>query len=84
MIGFTARGLMKLEVEGLQRLPGPDLGDARRHSGSAHPLSFAREAIPGLPGLRRWAEQALTAVVQEAYVQGMSARSVDGLSRPWA
>jgi putative transposase len=32
---------------------------------------------------RRMAEKALTAVVQEAYVQGVSTRSVDDLSRRW-
>jgi hypothetical protein len=37
MIGFTAQRLMELEVEGLQQLPRPDLGDTRQHSGSAHP-----------------------------------------------
>jgi hypothetical protein len=37
LVGFTARRLMELEVEGLQRLPRRDLGDARRHSGPAHP-----------------------------------------------
>jgi putative transposase len=35
---------------------------------------------PGLdPGARRMAEKALTAVVQEAYIQGVSTRSVDDL-----
>jgi len=35
---------------------------------------------PGLdPGARRMAEKALTAVIQEAYVQGVSTRSVDDL-----
>jgi len=30
------------------------------------------------------AEKALTAVIQEAYVQGISTRSVDDLVRTWA
>jgi transposase-like protein len=30
------------------------------------------------------AEKALTAVIQEAYIQGISTRSVDELVRPWA
>ena len=32
---------------------------------------------------RRMAEKALTAVIQEVYIQGISMRSVDDLSRPW-
>ena len=33
---------------------------------------------------RRTSEKALAAVIQEAYVQGISTRSVDDLVRPWA
>ena len=35
--------------------------------------------FPGFLDPRRAAEQALTAVIQEAYIQGISTRSVDGL-----
>ncbi|WP_205599835.1 transposase, partial [Arhodomonas sp. KWT] len=37
--------------------------------------------LPGFLEPRRAAEQALTAVVQEAYIQGVSTRSVDDLVR---
>ena len=40
--------------------------------------------FPGFPEPRRMAEKALTAVIQEAYVQGISTRSVDDRSKPWA
>jgi hypothetical protein len=58
MIGFAAQRLMELEVEGLtgaayrgeeprsscpaQRLPGPHLGDTRRHGRTAHPEAAQR------------------------------------------
>ncbi|UGY11728.1 transposase (plasmid) [Bradyrhizobium septentrionale] len=41
--------------------------------------SCARSYFPGFLEPRRMAEKALTAVVQEAYVQGVSTRSVDDL-----
>ena len=37
--------------------------------------------IPGFLEPRRLAEKALTAVVQEAYIQGISTRSVDDLAK---
>ena len=37
--------------------------------------------FPGFLELRRMAEQALTAVIQEAYVQGITTRSVDDLDK---
>ena len=40
--------------------------------------------FPSLLQPRRRAEHALLAVVQEAYVQGVSTRKVDELMRPWA
>ena len=39
--------------------------------------------FPGFLEPRRMAEKALTAVIQEAYVHGVSTRSVDDLVRPW-
>ena len=97
MIGFAAQRLMELEVEGLtgaaygeknpdascpaQRLPRPDLGDTRRHGRTAHPEATQRLLFSGLLEPRRMAEKALTAVVQEAYVHGVSTRSVDDLVR---
>ena len=35
--------------------------------------------FPGFPEPRRLAQKALTAVIQEAYIQGISTRSVDDL-----
>jgi transposase-like protein len=35
--------------------------------------------VPGFLEPRRMAEKALTAVIQEAYIQGISTRSVDDL-----
>lgn len=40
--------------------------------------------FPGFLEPRRMAEKALTAMVQEAYVQGVSTRSVDDLVQAWA
>ena len=40
--------------------------------------------FPGFLEPRRMAEKALSAVVQEAYVHGVSTRSVDDLCKPWA
>jgi putative transposase len=71
MIGFTAQRLMELEVEGL--------------TGAAHG-GRSPERINQRNGHRDWlwetrrlAEKALAAVVQEAYVHGVSTRSVDDL-----
>lgn len=40
--------------------------------------------FPGVLEPRRTAEKALAAVIQEAYVQGISTRSVDELVKVWA
>src|SRR5205823_11123813 len=53
------------------------LGDPRGYGRTAHPEAAARRLLRGLEP-RRPAEKALTAVVQEAYVQGSS---VDDLVR---
>jgi putative transposase len=68
MIGFAAERLMELEVAGLTgavdlRIPKPRKG----------------AYFPGLLEPRRLGEKALTAVIQEAYVHGVSTRSVDDL-----
>ena len=39
--------------------------------------------FPGFLEPRRMAEKALTAVIQEAYVHGVSTRSVDDLVKAW-
>ena len=63
-----------------QRLPRPRLGDAGRNGGAAHPQAAQGLAtFPSFLEPRRMAEKALTAVIQEAYVQGVSTRSVDDL-----
>ena len=59
--------------------------DAGRHAPARLSCAFpgyARAAhFPGFLGAaRRMAEKALTAVIQEAYIQGISTRSVDGLA----
>src|SRR4051812_17955468 len=65
---------MDLEVETLTGAPAgarsPDLAIPRRRRGSYFPVSLEP---------RRTAEKALTAVIQEAYVHGISTRSVDDL-----
>jgi hypothetical protein len=40
--------------------------------------------FPSLPEHRRRIERALLAVIQEAYVHGVSTRTVDDVGRPWA
>ncbi len=45
----------------------------------ADSLSSITSSIPGFLEPRRMAEKALTAVIQEAYIQGISTRSVDDL-----
>ena len=95
MIGFAAQRLMELEVGGLtgaafgekdvdrlaqrngyrdrdwETRPGTvELRIPKRRKGSY---------FPGFLEPRRMAEKALTAVIQEAYIQGISTRSVDDL-----
>ncbi len=95
MIGFTAQRLMALEVESLTgAAPGersPDRINQRngyRERGWETRAGTVELLIPKLrkgsyfPAFlepRRMAEKALTAVIQEAYVQGISTRSVDDL-----
>src|SRR5579863_3412680 len=95
MIGFTAQRLMALEVEGLTgAAPGersPDRINQRNgyrdriwetRAGTVElriPKLRKGSYFPGFLEPRRLAEKALTAVIQEAYVQGISTRSVDDL-----
>ena len=95
MIGFAAERLMELEVGEpdrrrlmARRAPSgwPSATATGIVSGRPAPApsscafrSCGRELLPGLPRARRMAEKALTAVIQEAYVQGISTRSVDEL-----
>jgi len=95
MIGFTAQRLMELEVGGLtgagygekspERLAqrnGYRERDWETRAGTVElriPKLRKGSYFPAFLEPRRMAEKALTAVVQEAYVQGVSTRSVDDL-----
>jgi putative transposase len=95
MIGFAAQRLMALEVEGLTgAAPGersPERINQRNgyrdrmwetRAGTVElriPKLRKGSYFPAFLEPRRLAEKALTAVVQEAYVHGVSTRSVDDL-----
>jgi putative transposase len=95
MIGFTAQRLMELEVEGktgaaygeksaerlVQRNGYRDrLWETRAGTVELHIPKLRRGSyFPAFLEPRRLAEKALAAVVQEAYVHGVSTRSVDDL-----
>jgi putative transposase len=95
MIGFVAERLMALEVEGLcgaghgERMPART---NQRNGFRDRPWETRAGTVelkipklrkgayfPGFLEPRRTAEKALAAVIQEAYVQGISTRSVDEL-----
>ena len=95
MIGFTAQRLMELEGGSLTGTPhGSRSGDRLTHRNGYRDRTWETRAgtvelripklrkgsyFPGFLEPRRMAEKALTAVVQEAYMQGVSTRSVDEL-----
>src|SRR5579862_5868402 len=95
MIGFAAQRLMELEVEGLTGATyGEKNPDRLAQRNGYRDRSWETRAgtvelripklrkgtyFPGFLEPRRIAEKALTAVVQEAYVHGVSTRSVDDL-----
>ncbi|HEX4506676.1 MAG TPA: IS256 family transposase [Alphaproteobacteria bacterium] len=97
MIGFTAQRLMELEVGGLtgarhgersaERLNhrnGYRERDWETRAGTVElriPKLRRSSYFPSFLEPRRMAEKALTAVIQEAYIQGVSTRSVDELVR---
>ncbi len=95
MIGFTAQRLMALEVQGLTGAGHGERSPERINHRNGYrdrvwetragtvelkiPKLRKGSYFPGFLEPRRFAEKALTAVIQEAYVQGVSTRSVDDL-----
>jgi putative transposase len=95
MIGFTAQRLMALEVDGLTgAAPGERSLERINQRNGYRDRTWETRAgtvelripklrkgsyFPGFLEPRRMAEKALTAVIQEAYVHGVSTRSVDDL-----
>jgi putative transposase len=95
MVGFTAQRLMELEAESLTGAPYGKRSEDRvnQRNGFRDRVWETRAGtielrvpklrhgsyFPAFLEPRRMAEKALTAVIQEAYVQGVSTRSVDDL-----
>jgi transposase-like protein len=95
LIGYAAQRLMELDVESLTGAAhGARDPDRLNHRNGYRDRMWETRAgtvelripklrkgsyFPGFLEPRRMAEKALTAVIQEAYVQGISTRSVDDL-----
>ena len=95
MIGFAAQRLMELETEGLCGAGHGERHPERRNQRNGYrdrdwetragtvelriPKLRKGSYFPAFLEPRRLAEKALTAVIQEAYIQGISTRSVDDL-----
>src|SRR4030088_1417607 len=97
MIGFAAQRLMELETDSVCGAGHGERSADRRNQRNGYrerdwetragtvelriPKLRKGSYFPGFLEPRRTAEKALTAVIQEAYVQGISTRSVDELVR---
>src|SRR6185312_394664 len=95
MIGFAAQRLMELETDTLCGAGHGERSESRtNHRNGYRDRDWQTRAgtvelripklrrgayFPGFLEPRRMAEKALTAVIQEAYIQGISTRSVDAL-----
>jgi len=95
MIGFASQRLMELEVGALTGAAYGEKNAERRVQRNGYrerdwqtragtvelriPKLRKGSYFPGFLEPRRMAEKALTAVIQEAYIQGISTRSVDDL-----
>jgi putative transposase len=95
MIGFVANRMMELEVEGLTGAAYGERSIARmNHRNGYRDRAWETRAgtvelaipklrkgsyFPAFLEARRASEKALVAVIQEAYLQGVSTRSVDDL-----
>jgi putative transposase len=95
MIGYVAQRLMEFDVDGLVGATHGERTEGRENWRNGHrdrewhtrsgtiPLRIPKlrrgSYFPGFLEPRRSSEKALAAVIQEAYVQGISTRSVDDL-----
>jgi putative transposase len=95
MIGFVAQRLMDVDVDGLVGAGRGERAESRENWRNGYrdrdwhtrsgtiPLRIPKlrrgSYFPGFLEPRRSSEKALAAVIQEAYVQGISTRSVDDL-----
>ncbi len=97
MVGFAAQRLMELEIESLTGAGYGERSPERINHRNGYrdrvwetragavelriPKLRRSSYFPGFLEPRRMAEKALAAVIQEAYIQGVSTRSVDELVR---